>query len=148
MAYNQIYQQFPEIGNQWLLAFKFSSEEILSGTNRIIVVSSDEVNSLLKVFLDDSPALLVRTIIDGSATDITLTTFPFNEFNTVTYYQIFDSFLHKNIIQVRVNGAVIGTEEWKYPPPKQYTDFKLFTVNPLSNLPDTILADTYLLELP
>ena len=138
------------LANHWLMSTKIKVFDYDTKPKGIIFITNDDI-SILKIVVDKVTAkLLMKLRTTGAQQNVFFPTMPsltpLNEPWLMTVYQVFDSFLQKYVVRVRVNGTVISTTEWNVSPPI-YGNVKLHTID---NIPvaSVSLSNLYLLEIP
>ena len=142
-----MYQEFTEMENQWMLTYKIAPKET-GGNKKFMTLRNDQRNQIVKMSLLNDLKLCFELSMKGGDISIKSNTISINEFVRVTCYEIFDSFLQKDIIRIRVNGTVVGTGVHSSSLPIQYTGGKLWAVNSNTDSQEILFEDTYLGELP
>ena len=142
-----MYQEFTEMENQWMLTYKIAPKETV-GDKKFMTLRNDQRLQSVKMSLLNDLKLRFELSMNGGVISIKSNTISINEFVRVTCYEIFDSFLQKDIIRIRVNGTVVGTGVHSRSLPIQYTGGKLWAVNSNTDSQEILFEDTYLGELP
>ena len=147
MADRYLYQERTEMENQWMLTYEMAPKE--TGVDKkFMTTRNDQRGQNLKMSLLQDLKLHFELSMNGGKTTIESNTISINEFVRVTLYEIFDSFLQKDIIRIRVNGTVVGTGVHDRKLPTQYTGIKVWAVNSGTDSQEILFRDTYVGDLP
>lgn len=143
-----MYQDTTKMENQWMLTCNIAPKETGVDGKKLMTLRNDQRLQSIKMSLLDDLRILVEVNINDGKIATKSNTISINEFVRVTCYEIFDSFLQKDIIQIRVNGIVVATGVHSKSLPIQYTGVKLWVVNSVTDSQKILFADTYVGEIP